>query len=303
MSKTSSKLARSIWADLLKGAKERGEDPNFVLLRFAAERLLYRLSISAHKDRFVLKGAMLFAAWTDRPHRATKDVDLLGVGAPAEMVGVFSELCALKSDPEDAVVFDPRTVRVEDIREDADYEGRRIHVAGKLGTIKVSVQVDIGFGDAVSPKPVILIYPVLLEGLPAPRLRAYPAETVVAEKFEAMVKLGMGNRRMKDFYDLWVLSRTREFALVDLAAAVAATFERRGTARPEEDPLALTAAFGHDSSKQTQWKAFLGRVQTSEKPALGDVVERLQVFLGPTYRPDGQKALAWSPAAAAWRAR
>ncbi len=303
MSKPASKLAQAIWAELLRGAKERGEDPNFVLLRFAAERLLYRLSISAHKRRFVLKGAMLFAAWTDRPHRATKDVDLLGLGSPDEVVGVFRDFCDLTSDPGDAVVFDPRTVHVENIREDAEYEGRRILLAGKLGTIKVSVQVDIGFGDTVSPRPVELIYPVLLEGLPAPHLRAYPAETVIAEKFEAMVKLGMGNSRMKDFYDVWVLTRTREFALADLAAAVAATFERRITALPEEDPLAFTAAFSEDRSKQMQWKAFLSRVQASEKPALGDVVERLRVFLGPSYRPDRKNALLWLPAIAAWRVR
>jgi len=294
-------LSRSIWTELVKGAKKRGEDPNFVLMRFACERLLYRLSVSRHAGKFVLKGAMLFAVWTEHPHRSTKDLDLLGYGNPDDLLNVFREICALQVSPDDALRFDPNGVRLEPIRQEEEYDGRRVLLRGSLGTLPVNVQVDIGFGDPVSPEPVELQYPVLLEQLPSPRLRTYPPETVIAEKFEAMVKLGLANSRMKDFYDVWVLSRSHSFNLNALLTAARATFERRGTPWPGSAPLALTSAFAADASKLTQWQGFLKRTKASERPALENVIQRLQTFLGALYADAmaGEHRL-WSTDASNW---
>jgi hypothetical protein len=293
--------SRSIWAKLVARSKDRGEDPNYVLLRFSGERLLYRLSVSAHAGRFVLKGAMLFAAWTERPHRTTKDVDLLGYGDPDQLVSVFREICALEVAPDDGLRFDASSIRLENIREDEEYDGRRILMKGTLGKLHTSVQVDIGFGDVVTPGTIDLAYPVLLDQLPSPRLRTYPPETVIAEKFEAMVKLGQGNSRMKDFYDVWVLSRSHSFTAGGLMEAVRATFERRGTDLPDADPIALTTAFATDPTKLSQLRAFLARTRAMEEAPLEEVVKRLLALLSPLYsRPLTSHQSAWSPAKGEW---
>ena len=295
-------VPRSIWTKLLAGAKARGEDPNFTLLRYASERLLYRVSISDQRQRFVLKGAMLFAAWTDRPHRSTKDLDLLGFGNPEELAEAFKRLCEVQVEPDDGVRFDPKSIRVEQIRDEEEYEGRRVRLVGTLGTLPLAVQVDVGYGDAVTPGPVKLTYPTLLHELPAPTLEAYPQETVIAEKFEAMVKLGIANSRMKDFYDVWVLSRTYAFEFDTLSRAALATFARRNTAWPASDPLALTAPFADDPSKQTQWRAFLERTRASERPSLASVVQQLHAFLSKLYRTDRTEPAQhhWAPDSATW---
>ncbi|MEN9798517.1 MAG: hypothetical protein RL653_2213 [Pseudomonadota bacterium] len=286
------------WRKLVQLAKARGEDPNFALMRFAAERLLYRLSVSAHAANFVLKGAMLFAAWTDKPHRSTRDVDLLGFGSPDALITTFGEVCAVEVSPDDGVRFDAGSIRTEAIRDEEQYEGRRLVVSGSLGKLPVRVQVDVGFGDAVTPAATTLNYPVLLPEFPGPVLRTYPPESVVAEKFEAMVKLGLANSRMKDFYDLWVLSRTRAFDAKVLHAAARATFARRGTPWPVAPPVALTADFSEDATKVAQWGAFLERTRAAEAPALREVVERLAVFLRIDRR--GGEGTIWSPQAGAW---
>jgi len=289
------------WRKLVQLAKARGEDPNFALMRFAAERLLYRLSVSTYAPNFVLKGAMLFAAWTDKPHRSTRDVDLLGFGSPDALLTTFAEVCALDVSPDDGVRFDGGSIRMEGIRDEEQYEGRRLLVGGSLGTLRVRVQVDVGFGDAVTPAATTLDYPVLLPEFPAPVLRTYPPESVVAEKFEAMVKLGLANSRMKDFYDLWVLSRTRAFDAKVLRAAMRATFARRGTPWPDEQPVALTSFFAEDPTKGAQWRAFLERTRAAEAPPLREVVERLAVFLwGDAH---GSATAIWTPGAGDWTDR
>lgn len=207
----SKNVAHSVRDRLHKLAKERGEEFNFVLVRYALERLLYRVSKSAHGGEFILKGAMLFTIWSKHPHRATKDLDLLGSGSPdlERLAGVFRDVC-VASVEDDGVSFEPRSVEARRIKEDAEYEGVRVTLVGKLGSAQLAVQIDVGFGDSVVPPPTTVEFPTLLP-FPGPVIRAYAKETVVAEKVHAMVDLGMANTRMKDFFDLWFLSREFEF--------------------------------------------------------------------------------------------
>ncbi len=253
-----------------------------MLTRYALERLLYRLSRSRHREAFVLKGAMVFAVWSGHPHRATKDLDLLGSGTPdlERLAVVFREIVSITVE-DDGFSFDAASVEAARIKEDADYEGVRVTLDGTIGTAKVGVQIDIGFGDAVTPSVVEVEYPSLLD-TPRPTLRAYPRETVVAEKLQAMVHLGRLNSRMKDFFDLWFLATHFEFDGELLVQAVKATFERRGTPRPNEPPVALTSVFSGDISKQKQWTAFLRRSGVgSTDLTLTAVVEGLAEFLVP----------------------
>ncbi len=206
-------IGASIRARLLNKAKAEGQDFNLILTRYALERLLYRLGSSSHAERFLLKGALLFDLWFDIPHRPTRDVDLLGFG-PAEipiLEAVFRDLCVGASEPDDGIRFQAETVRGMDIRKEANYAGIRVTLVGLLAGARCSVQVDVGFGDAVTPAPESVDYPVMLPELPAPRLRAYPRYTVVAEKLDALVTLGIANSRMKDYFDLWVLARQADF--------------------------------------------------------------------------------------------
>ncbi|HYN78669.1 MAG TPA: nucleotidyl transferase AbiEii/AbiGii toxin family protein, partial [Lamprocystis sp. (in: g-proteobacteria)] len=254
-------IGASIRARLLNKAKAGGQDFNLVLTRYALERFLYRLGCSSHAGQFILKGALLFDLWFDIPHRPTRDLDLLGFG-PAEsriLEVVFRDLCARTSEPDDGIRFLPETVSVVGIRKEANYAGSRITLVGILAGARCPVQIDVGFGDAVTPSPTPVDYPTLLPDLPAPRLRAYPRETVVAEKLEALVGLGIANSRMKDYFDLWILASHADFDGGTLAQAIRATFERRATRIPEGIPFGLTDEFSQEPQKQTQWRAFLTR--------------------------------------------
>jgi predicted nucleotidyltransferase component of viral defense system len=272
-------VGASIRARLLTLAREKGQAFDLLLTRYGLERLLYRLSISPHGDRFVLKGAMLLTRWFDDPHRATRDVDLLGYGdpSPEQVLAVFREICA--NDLGDGVTFDVTALRVDLIRDELEYGGLRLRTTATLAGARITIVVDIGFGDAVEPGLEEIDLPVLLD-LPMPHLRAYPRETVIAEKFQAMVALGLANSRMKDFYDIWVLSKSHEFHGNRLARAIAATFARRGTAIPETTPDALTQAFASNDAKQQQWQAFI-RDLAIEAPSLEIIVTDLAEFLLP----------------------
>lgn len=272
-------LAASVRQRLLNRARERHEDFNYLLTRYANERLLFRLAESAHRDQFILKGATLFELWHDAVHRATRDVDLLGFGEPAveRMQATFRDLCALDVEP-DGLEFLDESVRAERIRDRQAYGGVRVRLAADLDGARIAIQVDIGFGDTVTPGVVEAEFPTLLDS-PVPRLRTYPPETVVAEKFEAMVRLGIANTRMKDFHDLWAMATTLEFKGAPLAAALAATFQRRGTALPLEPPVALRPEFSADPGKQTQWAGFSERIAVSPTVSLKSVTEVLRVFL------------------------
>jgi hypothetical protein len=275
-------MAASVRHRLLNLAHERNEEFQIVLIRYGLERLLYRLSLSEHRNLFVLKGAMLFQLWSDQPHRSTLDLDLLAKGddAVTRFERIFTEIFAQPVE-DDGLRFLADSIHGEVIREDQQYGGVRISGVVLLGVARIPIQVDLGFGDAITPKPEQIEYPSLL-GLPAPVLRAYPKETVVAEKYQAMVMLGIANSRMKDFYDLWVLAGNHEFDGPLLAQAIGATFKRRGTALPEKPPLALTDEFSGDRAKQAQWRAFVmkGRLVV-EVPPFDEVVKSLAQFLMP----------------------
>ena len=277
MAKQTRDTGASIRARLLNLAREKGQAFDLLLTRYATERLLYRLSTTPHRDRFVLKGAMLMTTWFDDPHRPTRDVDLLGYGdpAPEPMLAVFREICAVEEN--DGILFDVDALRVELIREELEYGGLRLRTTARLAGARITVVIDIGFGDATEPGVEEINLPVMLD-LPAPRLRAYPRETVVAEKFQAMVLFGLANTRMKDYYDIWILSRSYAFDAERLGRAIAATFERRGTAIPEDLPDALTPAFSTDATKQRQWEAF-ARDLAAEVPSLEMIVADLAGFL------------------------
>lgn len=282
MAKEIRNIGASVRARLLNLSKANGQSFDLVLTRFALERLLFRLSQSPHADRFVLKGAMLMMSWFDDPHRGTRDLDLLGFGDPSEdaMLATFRDI--LSQEVEDGVVFDPDTLRVDRIREELDYGGLRLRAIASVGGARINLTIDIGFGDALEPGAEVVDYPVMLD-LPAPRLRAYARETVIAEKFQAMVALGRANSRMKDFYDIWVLSRSFTFDDDRLAQAIAATFARRETAIPTVLPDALTPAFAADEQKQRQWRAFIEDVSAAPGP-LSLVAEDLADFLMPHVR-------------------
>ncbi|MGC3999579.1 MAG: nucleotidyl transferase AbiEii/AbiGii toxin family protein [Anaeromyxobacter sp.] len=281
---------------LLRLAKERGEDFQLVLLRYAHERLMYRLAASRHAAAFVLKGAALFTVWTGHPHRATRDLDLLGFGDPSQerLRATFVEVAHLPV-PDDGVEFDGAGIEVGPIREGEEYGGVRVHLVARIVTAVIRLQIDVGFGDAITPAAVELDFPPLLD-FPAPRLRAYPRETVVAEKLEAMVKLGLANSRLKDFYDLAELSRLFPFDGALLAAAIRATFERRGTELPRGLPVALTSAFAEDPQKQEQWRGFVRKAGVQDAPSLGSTVALVAAFAGPALAA-GEGTTRW---AASW---
>ena len=279
MAKRTRDIGASVRSRLLNLARDRGQPFDLVITRYALERLLYRLSQSAYRNRFALKGAMLITTWFADPHRPTRDLDLLGFGDSAEesILSVFREVCGMPAD--DGITFEVDNLRIERIREELEYGGLRLRTVANLSRARINVVIDVGFGDAVEPGLEEIEFPVLLES-PAPRLRAYPRETVIAEKFQAMVHLGRANSRMKDFYDVWVLSKAYGFDPDRLAKAIAATFERRRTAIPSEVPDALTPEFARDASKRRQWDAFV-RELAVRPDSLETVVSDLAAFLMP----------------------
>ncbi len=273
-------LGASVRARLSRLARERGEDFQSVLTRYANERFLFRLASSVYAQRFVLKGASLFSVWTGRPHRATRDLDLLGFGDLEEEVvrQIFAEVLAVDV-PDDGVRFGSGTLVVGLIREEQEYGGVRLEFVARVTNAKVRLQVDVGFGDAITPEAATIDYPTLLES-PAPQLRAYPRETVVAEKLEAMVRLGMANSRLKDFYDLFVLARDFDFDGESLVRAIRATFERRKTPLPVVLPVALTKDFAEDPMKKSQWSGFVRKSGVEAADSLTETIEAVALFVG-----------------------
>ena len=275
--------AVSVKQRLFNLARQRSEDFNFLLTRYAVERLLYRLDQSAYKDRFVLKGALLFHLKAGTlPYRPTRDVDFLGRGdpTPARLENIFRELCAAPV-VDDGLVFDKQSVRAERILEEEEYEGVRVKLKARMGSARLPVQVDVGFGDALTPPPRRERLVTLLD-FPAPCLLICPWETVIAEKFQTLVDRGMANSRMRDFFDLHYFAITLSFEGTTFASAIQATFTRRRTPVPVEIPVGLSPAFGEDSVKQTQWRAFMGRIRLDAgKRSFGEVLDGLRTFLMP----------------------
>lgn len=277
-------LTISVHDRLLNLARERHEELQLILMRYAIERLLYRLGKSPYNSRFIVKGAILFTLWGDAPYRPTHDLDLLGYGASeiVHLEAVFRHLCQVEVE-DDGLVFLANAVHGQQIRETQEYGGVRISMLAMLGKARIPVQVDIGFGDVVTPAPQETLFQGLL-GFSSPVVQIYPRETVVAEKFEAMVRLGMANTRMKDFYDLWKLATTYDFDGAVLSSAIQATFARRQAPlpNPEQEPIALTTDFSEDRVKRTQWQAFLrkAKLQTTTL-TLEEAIQTLRQFLLP----------------------
>jgi len=275
-------MGDSVRQRLLNLRKVKGGDYNALLMQYAIERFLYRLSRSELADRFVLKGAMLFRVWADDLHRPTKDLDLLGFGeATLEAVATAVRTIIAVPVGDDGLVFNPDTIAVSEIREQRGYGGVRVKFLGMLGNARIPMQIDVGFGDAIIPEPDRCTFPTLL-GQDAPELWAYPPATVVAEKLEAIVSRGIVNSRMKDFYDILLVFRLYDLEDDDLSRAIAATFRRQQTPLPHEIPVGLSAEYGHDRTAQQRWSEFLRRLRIEEAPAaLADVVDSVRTHVWP----------------------
>lgn len=283
MSKHNKKnVAHSIFQQLLNRARSNQEDFNLLLSRYGMERFLYRLSISPYNEQFILKGASLFLVWKGQNYRVTRDADLLGLGdTDLELLAkVFRDICAIEYK-NDGMSYYPDSLTVEEIREDKEYDGVRITLVGLLNQARIPLQIDIGFGDTVTPAPEDIEYPTLFDS-PPPKLKAYPRYTMVAEKMETMLKLGLSNSRMKDFYDIWLLSRLFSFEGSVLRMAIENTFNRRRTLIPETAPFAFTTAFYEDTQKQVQWKAFVKKSKPDiQVGGLAMVIGDISGFLSP----------------------
>jgi predicted nucleotidyltransferase component of viral defense system len=276
-------ITASILQRLKNYSQAQREDHGLTLSNYAIERFLYRLSISKYTEEFVLKGAQLFRIWTDKSYRPTRDLDLLRFGSPdiAGLVKIFQAVCNVETEVEDGVVYLEESVRAEVIREENEYDGIRIKLEFKIGRAGQFMQVDIGFGDSVSPPATKIQFPTILE-MPSPNLKAYTRDTVVAEKVEAMIILGYANSRMKDFYDVYKLSKEFDFEWNTLKKSIQLTFKKRRTAIPNELPLAFTEEFSGDSIKQTQWNAFL-RKNSLVSISFPQAIEGIKTFVEPIF--------------------
>lgn len=280
MAKAPTNMAKSVKDRLLNIARKEGRAFDILLVRFALERLLYRLSISAHRDRFVLKGGMLVTVWVADDNRVTRDADFLGHGDadPDRLIADFGEIMAIESD--DGLAFDIDALAATVIREEMEYGGVRLKTAAYLERTRIPVTIDIGFGDAMADAAQRLDYPTLLD-LPAPQVRSYPPATVIAEKFQAMVALGVLNGRMKDYYDLWAIPRAIDISADDLDAAISATFERRRTLIPKERPPGLSVEMFGDEGKQRQWRAYAASLKL-DAVSLESIIEEVWELVGPS---------------------
>ena len=277
---TKANIAHSVRQRLLNISNHKAVDYNIILIWYALERLLYRLSRSKHSGHFVLKGAMLFTVWSGRTFRPTKDIDFLGYGdsSPEYLKEVFTDILQVDGDWDDGLVFVTDSLNIQPIREEQEYGGQRISVNALLGTARIRLQIDVGFGDAVTPLPEKVQFPTMLE-MPAPEILTYNKETVIAEKFHAINILGLTSSRMKDYYDLWILARQYDFDGSLLMQAVKATFERRKTPLPHELPLGMTEEFYKDEIILSRWNSFIKKTElVIVEKRLDTVINSLQVF-------------------------
>ena len=297
----------SVRQRLLDLTRSQRVDFNLVLQRYAVERFLYRLSASNERDRFTLKGATLFRVWAGHELRPTRDIDLLGAG-PEDHAAIRAAMEAICAVPciEDGVVFDSATLQIDGIRDEQAYGGVRVRLRGKLGQARLAIQVDIGFGDVITPERMEQEYPTLLDH-PTPRIWTYPRETLVAEKFEAMVRLGLINSRVKDLWDVACLARRFVFAGETLRTAFQETLRRRHTTLEGGQPEGLRPLYYEDPIRAQRWKAFQRQVEAvGDGPAsLLDAGEELRKFLGPVCDAliDGSPFTQVWPAGGPWQPR
>jgi hypothetical protein len=259
MKKPVANMAASVRQRLLNLSRDRKEDFGLVLTKYGLERVLYRIAQSKHRELFVLKGALLFELWTEQRYRPTRDADFLarGQNSPERFIEIFKEICGTEVE-EDGLKFDASTVTAEQITEDADYQGIRIKFIGHLESARILIQIDLGFGDVITPAPVETQLPTLLD-MPAAKLLTYPRESVIAEKFEALVSLGLANSRMKDLHDIRSLAAEFAFDGSSLSQAIKKTFAKRQTKVPNGKPVALTPEFFDNENKKKQWGAFCNK--------------------------------------------
>lgn len=299
-------VAESVRARLLNVRAATGEEYQILLTRYCIERLLYRLSRSAHREHFILKGAMLFAVWRGFPHRRTRDLDLLGFGNPSpdHVATIFREIVSIQAEPDDGVVFDAGSVEAEEIKAHDEYVGSRVKLLARIGAARVSLQVDVGYGDAVTPEPVEKPFPCLLD-YPAPLLLCYEPETVIAEKLEAIVQLGVINTRLKDYFDLWFFAQHFDFDGRLLSLTIRNTFQRRGTPLPMSIPEGLTDAFATDTGRTAAWRAFWRKTVTSQTfIALDDLIKVITAFVLPPALATADEAAfdkRWSRGGTVWQ--
>lgn len=274
----SGKIA-SIKQRLLNLTRKEGRTYEVVLVRYALERLLFRLSISEHRNEFILKGGMLVTLWLEGGNRETRDADFLGFGSVDKdrLSAIFAEIMAMDAD--DGLAFDVKGLRASIIREDAEYNGIRLQTIAHLDRTRIPIVIDIGFGDALSSAAHAIDYPSML-GMETPRIRTYPPATVVAEKFQAIVALGVINGRMKDYFDLWAIPQAVDIPESELDAAIQATFKRRKTNIPTQLPAGLSDAFLLDRGKRTQWRGYARSIQLADV-GLDEVGAAIWNFLGP----------------------
>jgi hypothetical protein len=281
MAKGIPNIAASVHQLLLNKAKESSRPFNELLQYFAVERFIYRLSNSPHADQFILKGALMFSVWCGPASRPTMDIDLLGKidNQLGTIIAAMKDACLTDVEP-DGMFFNADTVDAVRITEDAEYEGVRVRVRGSLGKARVSIQIDIGFGDVIIPNADSVPYPVILD-FPTPDLKGYTMESTIAEKFQAMIKLGVLNSRMKDFYDIWLLSRTFDFKGELLGEAIEKTFEKRNTPVNLEAAL-FDSSFGVDKEKDVQWRGFIRKAKLTGAPeTFEEIVSAVKRFLEP----------------------
>jgi predicted nucleotidyltransferase component of viral defense system len=281
MKREPSNLAASIRDRLTNRARADGRSFNDILQNYVSERFLYRLSCSKYSEQFILKGALVFTAWGFRLKRSTLDIDLRGYTSNAlpEIQEIFKSICLTVVEP-DGLTFNTDTLQTEPIVEGADYHGVRIRFSANLGQALIHLQIDIGFADEIFPRPTTISFPSLL-GQAEPKIKAYPREAVIAEKFQALVSLGTANSRLKDFYDLFTLASHFDFEGPTLAKSILTTFQSRSTVLPEAVPDGLSDEFAE--LKQQQWKTLLRRLTSNEEYPLDlkDVIARLRQFLLP----------------------
>lgn len=272
-------IAASVKARLLALARQQGRAFDILLVRFALERLLFRLSRSTHRDRFILKGGMLVTQWLDHNNRETRDIDFLGFGPDDEdaIKAVFTDIMMIATA--DGLVFAADALTASPIREDMEYGGIRLKTSAYLERTRIPVTLDIGFGDALPDGGKTIDYPSLL-GMERPNIRSYPPEAVLAEKFQAVVALGLANGRMKDFYDLWAIPNALPINADALGQAVVATFERRQTVLPVEVPPGLSSAMAEDAQAQQRWRAY---IETLELPPIdfGELLDAIWAMFEP----------------------
>ena len=294
-------MGHSVNVRLKQLAQEQNVSFDYLLLRYAYERFLYRLGQSPYAKRFILKGASVFSVWFGPMLRVTRDTDLLchGNSNPEYLVQCFREICETVV-PDDGIVFDSSSISSSEIKKDAKYHGTRIAFNARIQNARVPMQFDIGFGDSIYPEAELQEYPRLLDSFQAPNILVYSRYTVIAEKFEAITALGMLNSRLKDFFDIWLLSERFDFDFQLLEQAISKTFQRRDSILPAELPVGLTKEFYEDPIKQSQWRAFLKKVSPKQKPeSLREAIDKISIFLLP-FVSSGKKQLTKWVAGKGW---